>query len=89
MRPSNLAWTKGSRSLKEEITNTMLDNESAQKDWENLLVESLMQLEIIFPQFTGSITLHFTQGGLGDIDRYEKNLKKIWRPANRLSRLPK
>ena len=67
----------------------MHDTGNAENNWEKLLVESLMQLEIIFPQFTGSITLHFTQGGLGDIDRYEKNLKKIWRPANRLSRLPK
>jgi hypothetical protein len=67
----------------------MHDSGSAENDWEKLLVESLMQLEIVFPQFTGSVTLHFTQGGLGDIDRYEKNLKKFWRPANRLSRLPK
>lgn len=67
----------------------MHDTGSAENNWEKLLVESLMQLEIIFPQFTGSVTLHFTQGGLGDIDRYEKNLKKFLRPANRLSRLSK
>jgi len=65
------------------------DTGCTENDWEKLLIESLMQLEIIFPQFTGSVTLHFTQGGLGDIDRYEKNLKKFLRPANRLSRLPK
>ena len=67
----------------------MHDTGSAENNWEKLLVESLMQLEIIFPQFTGSVTLHFTQGGLGDIDRYEKNLKKFSRSAKRLSRLPK
>jgi hypothetical protein len=67
----------------------MHDNGSAENNWEKLLVESLMRLEIIFPQFTGSVTLHFTQGGLGDIDRYEKNLKTFSRSGNRLSRLSK
>ena len=67
----------------------MHDTGSAENNWEKLLVESLLQLEIVFPQFTGSVTLHFTQGGLGEIDRYEKNLKKFLRSDNRLSRLPK
>ena len=36
----------------------------------------LLLLGIIDERFTGSITLHFTQGGLSEIDRLEKNLRK-------------
>jgi hypothetical protein len=36
----------------------------------------LILLGLIDERFTGSITLHFTQGGLSEIDRLEKNLRK-------------
>ena len=36
----------------------------------------LILLGLIDERFTGSITLHFTQGGLSEIVRLEKNLRK-------------
>jgi hypothetical protein len=55
---------------------------SLQNDLENVLLESLMKLEIISPQFTGSVTIHIGQGAISDIDRYEKCLLRSRRSAN-------
>ena len=71
------------------IANMAHNSGTPEKNWEKLLIETLMEMEVIHPQFTGSITLHFTQGGLGDIHRYEKYLKIFSRPDNKLSSLSK
>ncbi len=60
-----------------------------QNDLENELSEILSCMQVLYPKFTGSITLHYSQGGLGDIDRYEKNLKRFDTSAKRLSKLSK
>ena len=43
---------------------------------EKTITQELVFLGIIDQKFTGSITLHFTQGGLSEIDKQEKNLRK-------------
>lgn len=43
---------------------------------EDNLVEILQKMGIITPNFTGEITLKISQGGLRDIDRLEKSLKR-------------
>jgi len=45
-------------------------------DPESRLLHALREMEITTFTFTGSVTLHFNQGGLTDIDRLEKSLKK-------------
>jgi hypothetical protein len=59
------------------------------KDLEKLLIDILVRMEIIDPAFVGSVTLHIGQGGISDIDRYEKCLLRSRRSANRLLRLSK
>ncbi len=42
---------------------------------EKIIVECLVTMGIIHSQFTGSLTLHFNQGAICDIDRLERSLK--------------
>jgi len=46
------------------------------KTLERDLVKILFSMMIIEPGFTGSLTLHFNEGGLSEIDKVEKNLRK-------------
>jgi hypothetical protein len=46
------------------------------EDLESSVVYTLTSMGLIHPTFTGSVTLHFNQGGLTDYDRLEKSLKK-------------
>jgi hypothetical protein len=43
---------------------------------EDILIQTLLEMEIITPGFTGEITLKISQGGLRDVDRLEKSLKR-------------
>jgi hypothetical protein len=43
---------------------------------EKTLTEYLIFWQVIDPKFTGSVTFHFSQGGLSEIDKYEKGLRK-------------
>jgi len=54
------------------------------KSLEDVLIQALLLMGIITPQFTGAITLHFTNGGLGDVDRLEKSLKRKKKYANKV-----
>jgi len=46
------------------------------KEIEKFLIHTLIKLNIIHPNFTGTITFHISRGGLSDIDRFEKSLKR-------------
>ena len=59
-----------------EVTGFMTDGASPQKDLENILMECLVRLGYVSHKFSGSVTLHVTQGVIGDVDRYEKCLKR-------------
>ncbi len=52
-------------------------SEKKDKNWNQILIEALMKLNIIKPYFTGSVTLHFGQGSLSDNDRQEKSLRRL------------
>jgi hypothetical protein len=43
---------------------------------EKSITQALISYSVIDCKFTGSVTLHFTQGGLSEIDKVEKNLRK-------------
>ncbi len=43
---------------------------------EDRLLSALRALKIIDERFTGSLTIHFNQGGISDYDKIEKSLKK-------------
>jgi hypothetical protein len=60
---------------------------SPEKDLEKLLIDILVRMGVIDSAFVGSVTLHIGQGGISDIDRYEKCLLRSRRSANRLLRL--
>jgi hypothetical protein len=62
---------------------------SPEKDLEKLLIDILVRMGVIDSAFVGSVTLHIGQGGISDIDRYEKCLLRTRRSANRLLRLSK
>jgi len=54
---------------------------------EDILIETLLAMEIITSDFQGAVTLHISKGGLSDVDRQEKSLKRTGKCSNRLSRL--
>jgi len=47
-----------------------------QERLEKSITQVLIDSGIIDLKFTGSVTIHFSQGGLSEIDRIEKNLRK-------------
>ncbi len=49
---------------------------------DQLLVELLIKAKIIPQGFTGQVILHIGQGGLCDVERYEKGLKKLLNDCN-------
>ncbi len=40
------------------------------------LLESLKKMGIITPYYQGEVILHFSEGGLTDIDRVEKSIRR-------------
>jgi hypothetical protein len=64
---------------REGVYSLPLDSVSEKKDknWNQILIETLLEMDIIKPYFTGSVTLHFGQGSLSDIDRQEKSLRRL------------
>lgn len=40
--------------------------------WKKCLVEVLLRLKILRPDFTGKIIINLNQGGITDIDRVDK-----------------
>jgi hypothetical protein len=74
-----------------QTVNTNMSNNfvSIQNDLEKLVVQGLTEMGLVNADFTGTITFHFREGGLADIDRYEKCLKRFPRSDIRLSKLPK
>ena len=48
----------------------------AMKKAEKELVEILMRIGIITPDYQGEVILHFSQGGLSEIDRFEKSIRR-------------
>jgi len=53
-----------------------VDNPNEWKIFERLLLQGLKRYGIIDSKFTGRITLHFNDGNLCDIDRFEIGLRK-------------
>ena len=52
-----------------------MDKERLRKAEQDLL-DSLIKMGIITPNYQGEVILHFSQGGLTDIDRIEKSLRR-------------
>jgi len=48
----------------------------AMKKLEKELIEILTRIGIIGPDYQGEVILHFSQGGLSDIDRFEKSIRR-------------
>ena len=67
-----MSGTTGATTLNVFDLKTPVNN----LDPESRLLHALREMEITTFTFTGSVTLHFNQGGLTDIDRLEKSLKK-------------
>jgi len=53
-----------------------VDNTNEWKTFEKFLLQGLKHFGITDSKFTGKITLHFNDGGLCDIDRFEIGLRK-------------
>ena len=51
-------------------------NQHTVKKSEREIVEILTRLGIIDPDYQGEVILHFSEGGLSDIDRVEKSIKR-------------
>jgi hypothetical protein len=58
--------------------------DTSRSPWKSLQ-DLMIRLNIIDDQFTGSITFHFNQGGLGEIEKLEKSLKKKLNSCNKLN----
>ncbi len=52
-----------------------MDRESIKKI-EKEIVSCLLQLGITTPSYQGDVILHFSEGGLTDIDRFEKSIRR-------------
>ncbi len=59
---------------------------SGDKDKVKLISQTLIEMGIIPFDFTGSLTFHFRQGGLNEIERYEKCLQRLLKSGNSLQR---
>ena len=46
------------------------------KALEDVLIQTLLKMGIITPEFNGEVLLKISQGGLRDLDRVEKSLKR-------------
>ena len=56
-------------------SNKVIDPQ-AMKKAEKELVEILTRIGIINPDYQGEVILHFSQGGLSEIDRFEKSIRR-------------
>ncbi len=52
-----------------------VDREAFEKA-EKELIEALTRMGIVSPGFSGDVILHLSQGGLTDIDRFEKCIRR-------------
>ena len=55
--------------------NKMVDPQAIRQA-ERELVEILTKIGIISPDYQGEVILHFSQGGLSEIDRFEKSIRR-------------
>lgn len=53
-----------------------MDNIQTWKEFEHLLANGLKKFGVIDSKFTGQLTFHFSLGGISDMDRFEKSLKR-------------
>ncbi len=53
------------------------------KNLEKELVACLINLDIITTGYQGEVVLHFSEGGLTDIDRFEKSIRRRLRKNGR------
>ncbi len=60
------------RAICEEIR---MDRDTLRK-LEKDLLNCLIQLGVITPNYQGEVILHFSEGGLTDIDRFEKSIRR-------------
>ena len=59
---------------------------TTEKNKLKLLTQAFVEMSIILADFTGSVTFHFNSGGVTEIERYEKCLKRLLSSDIRLSR---
>ena len=63
--------------LPQECSVSRVDIEpQAMKKAEKELTEILTRIGIISQDYQGEVILHFSQGGLSDIDRFEKSIRR-------------
>ncbi len=51
-------------------------NQPIIKKSEREIIEILTEMGIIAPDYQGDVILHFSQGGLSDIDQVEKSIRR-------------
>ncbi len=62
-------------SQERSVSKTHIDPQ-AMKKAERELIEILTRIGVIGPDYQGEVILHFSQGGLSDIDRFEKSIRR-------------
>ncbi len=62
--------------MPQELGTLKVESRGAMEKAERDLVEILRRIGIIGPDFQGEVILHFSQGGLSDIDRVEKSIRR-------------
>jgi hypothetical protein len=70
----------------QEDTNMSSKDVTTEKNKLKLLTQAFVEMGIILADFTGSVTFHFNSGGVTEIERYEKCLKRLLSSDIRLSR---
>ena len=60
----------------QELSGLKVESRGAMEKAERDLVEILRSFGIIGPDFQGEVILHFSQGGLSDIDRVERSIRR-------------
>lgn len=51
-------------------------DKEARREVEQELLDCLKKLDVITPNYQGEVILHFSEGGLTDIDRVEKSIRR-------------
>ena len=62
--------------MPQELDVLKIERDQGMEKAERELVEILRRVGIIGPDYQGEVILHFSQGGLSDIDRVEKSIKR-------------
>ena len=62
--------------MPQELGDLKVESREGMEKAERELVEILRRVGIIGPDYQGEVILHFSQGGLSDVDRVERSIRR-------------